>query len=84
MFTKKEIDLTLEKLEKSDVRIKTDEHIDNITQKIFYKNNILYSYKICYKKSVLVYQLKENRKIILETKNKNTIKNKIKKIMGVL
>jgi hypothetical protein len=83
MFTKKKIDLTLEKLEKSDERIKTDEHIDNITQKIFYKNDILYSYKILYKNNAICYQLKENRKIILETKNINTIKNKIKKIMEV-
>ena len=52
-----------------------------ITDKLFYKNDILYSIKILYKENKIVYQLKENRKIILESKNNETIKNKIKKIL---
>lgn len=53
----------------------------NITDKLFYKNDNLYSIKIIYKDYKLEYQLKENKKIILKTFNVNTIKNKIIKIL---
>lgn len=53
----------------------------NITDKLFYKNNDLYSIKIIYKDYKLEYQLKENRKIILKTFNIKTIENKIIKIL---
>lgn len=49
----------------------------NITDKLFYKDNSLYSIKIIYKDYKLEYQLKEDRKIILKTNNKKTIENKI-------
>ena len=53
----------------------------NITDKLFYKNNDLYSIKIVYKDHKLEYQLKENGKIILKTNNKKTIENRILKIL---
>lgn len=49
--------------------------------KLFYKNNILYSIKIIYKDNSIIYQLKENRKIILKTKNVKTLENKVIKIL---
>ena len=55
----------------------------NITDKLFYKNDNLYSIKIIYKNFNIVYQLKENRKIILETKNNETLKNKILRILEI-
>lgn len=53
----------------------------SITDKLFYKNNILYSIKVIYKDNSITYQLKENRKIILKTKNEKTLKNKVIKIL---
>lgn len=53
----------------------------NIADKLFYKNNDLYSIKIIYKDYKLEYQLKENKKIILKTFNVKTIENKIIKIL---
>lgn len=53
----------------------------NITDKLFYKNNDLYSIKIIYKDYKLEYQLKKNKKIILRTFNVKTIENKIIKIL---
>jgi hypothetical protein len=53
----------------------------SITDKLFYKNDILYSIKVLYKNNNIIYQLKENKKIIVETKNIKTIENKIIKIL---
>lgn len=53
----------------------------SITDKLFYKNNILYSIKVIYKDNSIIYQLKENRKIILKTKNVKTLENKVIKIL---
>ena len=52
-----------------------------VTDKLFYKNNILYSIKIIFKNNTLIYQLKEKNKIITESKNIKTIENKIIKIL---
>ena len=52
-----------------------------VTDKLFYKNNILYSMKIIFKNNSLIYQLKEKNKIITESKNIKTIENKIIKIL---
>lgn len=53
----------------------------SITDKLFYKNNILYSIKVIYKDNSIIYQLKENRKIILKTKNAKTLENKVINIL---
>lgn len=53
----------------------------SISDKLFYKDNMLYSIKIIYKNNNIIYQLKGHKTIILETKNVQTIKNKIKNIL---
>ena len=53
----------------------------SVTDKLFYKESFLYSIKILYKNNNIFYQLKRNRKIILETKNITTIKNKVERIL---
>lgn len=52
-----------------------------VTDKLFYKDDSLYSIKIIYKNNAIVYQLKKDRKIILESKNNLVIKNKIERIL---
>jgi hypothetical protein len=52
-----------------------------ITNKLFYKDDILYSLKIIYK-DCITYQIKANKKIILETKNKETAGNKLQRILA--
>jgi len=52
----------------------------NVTARFFYKNDKLYNLKIVYKYNNIYYQLKENKKIIYESKNNKTILNKIIKI----
>lgn len=52
-----------------------------VTSKLFYKNDILYSLKIIYK-DCITYQIKANKKIILETKNKETAGNKLQRILA--
>jgi hypothetical protein len=52
-----------------------------VTSKLFYKNDILYSLKIVFK-DCITYQIKANKKIILETKNKETAGNKLKRILA--
>ena len=77
-------ELVFKKLELSESECKMFEKLKNnysITNKLFYKNNDLYSIKIIYKNNDIYYQLKENRKIIRETKNVNVIKSKLIKIM---
>ena len=79
------IDEILKRLELSDnekekfTELKEKYHI---TDKLFYKEDFLYSIKILYKNNTIFYQLKRNRKIILETKNITTIRNKIEKILN--
>lgn len=71
------IDKILNKIELSEMELwNFDKYKENynITDKLFYKNDNLYSIKIIYKNFNIVYQLKENRKIILETKNNQTLK----------
>lgn len=78
------IDKILNKIELSEMELwNFDKYKENynITDKLFYKNDNLYSIKIIYKNFNIVYQLKENRKIILETKNNQTLKNKILRIL---
>lgn len=54
-----------------------------ITDKLFYdKEKNLYNIKIIYKNFDIIYQLKFNRKIILQSKNKDVIINKIKRILN--
>lgn len=74
----------LQKLKLSEYELKMFNKLkDNysITDKLFYKNDILYSIKVLYKNNNIIYQLKENKKIIVETKNIKTIENKIIKIL---
>lgn len=54
----------------------------SVMDKLFYKDNFLYSIKILYKNNTIFYQLKRNRKIILETKNITTIKNRVERILN--
>lgn len=78
------IDKILNKIELSKMELwNFDKYKENynITDKLFYKNDNLYSIKIIYKNFNIVYQLKENKKIILETKNNQTLKNKILRIL---
>lgn len=77
-------DKVLQKLVLSDRELQMFDKLKSnysITDKLFYKNNILYSIKIIYKDNAIIYQLKENRKIILETKNVKTLENKIIRIL---
>lgn len=79
------LEKVLNKLELSDRELQLFHDLkDNyyITDKLFYKNDKLYSIKVIYKDYKLEYQLKENKKIILKTNNKKTISNKIIKILG--
>lgn len=77
-------DKVLQKLVLSDRELQMFDKLKSnyyVTDKLFYKNNILYSIKIIYKGNAIIYQLKENRKIILETKNVKTLENKIIRIL---
>ena len=81
LFSRYMVEKILNKTLLTEANKKAFEKLGNnfyITDKLFYKDDLLYSLKIIYKNSKITYQLKKTKKIILKT-----LQNKIIKILKI-